>query len=104
MKKVIQRHLEQVLTQLYPQAEAKLRPTVDYADNLQFGQLSTSAALSLASSVKQPPRQMAEQIAGQLKDIAEVTDLAEDITVDGPGYINFQLKPSALWQESSRFA
>lgn len=60
----------------------------------QFGDFATNVALQLSKSVGKNPREIAEALAVQLK-----TDLAEkikDISVAGPGFLNFTLTDQAL--------
>jgi arginyl-tRNA synthetase len=50
-----------------------------------FGDLSTPVAMSLARTLRQSPRKIAEKIVNSLAD----TERFEKIEVAGPGFINF---------------
>lgn len=67
---------------------------VEVPKDLDYGDLSTNAAMILASQLKVPPRKLADLIIEHLKNIEEI----EEITIAGPGFINFKLKPY-FWHE-----
>lgn len=58
----------------------------------QFGDFATNVALQLAGKQGRNPREIAEEIAGKLR---ESGDFAE-VTVAGPGFINLRLSDAAL--------
>jgi arginyl-tRNA synthetase len=60
-----------------------------------FGDFATTVALGLAKILKSPPRKIAEDL---VQNIADKNKLLENITVDGPGYINFTLS-DAYWRK-----
>ncbi|MDB5324233.1 MAG: argS [Phycisphaerales bacterium] len=70
-------------------------PLVTTAQNEKFGDYQANAAMSLAKTLeaktgqKTNPRQIAEQIKGKL-DLAEI---ATEISIAGPGFINVRLSP-----------
>ena len=51
------------------------------------GDLATNAAMVLAKPAGRPPRELAEELAGRLREISEVTEAA----VAGPGFLNLRL-------------
>src|SRR5687767_4324991 len=73
-------------------------PLVGPAQNEKFGDYQANAPMSLSKVVseksgqKANPRQVAEQIKGALK----VDDLASEVSIAGPGFINVRLKPEFL--------
>jgi arginyl-tRNA synthetase len=73
-------------------------PLVAPAQNDKFGDYQANAAMSLAKTLaektgqKTNPRQVAEQIKSNLK----VEDLASEVSIAGPGFINVKLKPEFL--------
>ncbi len=71
---------------------ANADPLLVPASNPKFGDYQSNAPLSLAKACGQPPRAIAEQILAQL----DVSDLCDPPSIAGPGFINFQLKPSYL--------
>jgi len=74
--------------------EAKLDAiTLEPPRDAAHGDLSTNAAMVLAGQLKAKPRDIAEQIAAELRTISGV----EAVEIAGPGFINFRLAPSA-WQ------
>lgn len=58
----------------------------------QFGDYATNVALQLAGKLDKSPREIAEKIAASL---GENEDFAE-VSVAGPGFINFRLSDAAL--------
>ncbi len=63
----------------------------------QFGDFATNVALRLKDMPKaddQNPRQLAEQIAAELRTVLH--DIVSEVTVAGPGFINLRLTDSAL--------
>lgn len=63
-----------------------------------FGDFATTVALGLAKVLKSPPRKIAETL---VQNIANSNKLFENITIDGPGYVNFTLS-NAYWQKVVR--
>lgn len=60
----------------------------------QFGDYASNVALQLAGVVGQSPRQIAEQLVASLKPV--LAEQAADITIAGPGFINFTLHDHVL--------
>jgi arginyl-tRNA synthetase len=60
----------------------------------QFGDYSTNVALQLAKEVDKTPRQIGEELAAKLRE--SLADTVEDISVAGPGFINFKLNDRLL--------
>lgn len=60
----------------------------------QFGDFATNAALKLAKQVGQNPREVAEQLAGKIRENAG--DQIREVSVAGPGFLNIRLSDAAL--------
>lgn len=58
----------------------------------QFGDYATNVALQLAKKVGQNPREIAEQIAGKLKNDASISE----VSIAGPGFINLRMSDESL--------
>lgn len=58
----------------------------------QFGDYATNVALQLAKPLGKNPREIAEVIAGKLRETGEYSE----VTVAGPGFINIRLSGGAL--------
>jgi arginyl-tRNA synthetase len=73
------------------------------------GDYATSIAMKLAAAakaadIKVNPRALAERIADQMRESAELVpayDLIETVEVAGPGFINLRLKPVWLLQQAA---
>lgn len=61
------------------------------------GDLATNAAMILAKSAHQNPRELGDLIANELKSLPSVID----VSVAGPGFINFKLSPAFWYQQLS---
>lgn len=68
----------------------------------RFGDLQANGALPYAKQIKTNPRQIAQSIVEKLKENPIVTDVAE-VSIAGPGFINFKFKPSFLLAWLSAF-
>ncbi|WP_323767300.1 arginine--tRNA ligase [Marinovum sp.] len=81
-------------------AEGTLPDGLDYANvavepprDPLHGDMATNAAMVLAKPAQKKPRDIAEALAGKLRDDARIT--AADVA--GPGFLNMRLAP-AVWQ------
>ena len=72
-------------------AERGFQPEVRVADPAH-GDFQANGALAFAKREKQNPRALAQQVVDQLGELAGDFE----ITLAGPGFINFRLKPAAL--------
>jgi len=68
---------------------------IEIPRNEQFGDLSTTVALTLAGPFKKPPRKIAEEIVGSIRDKSQF----EKIEIAGPGFINFTFSKEYLAAE-----
>lgn len=66
--------------------------------DVQFGDYATNVALQLAGTLGRSPRDIAEQIAGKLREAGEFAA----VEVAGPGFINLTLSPEALLELTRR--
>jgi arginyl-tRNA synthetase len=66
----------------------------------QFADYQADVALRLSKPLKQPPLEIARQIAAQI----EQGDLFESVTVSPPGFVNFKLSRAFLERELARLA
>src|SRR5262245_21919997 len=80
-------------------------PLVTPSANAQFGDYQSNAAMGLAKQLAQGgaktnPRQAAEQIKAKLK----LGEVASDVSIAGPGFINVKLAPAWLAARLSEIA
>src|SRR5579872_4583036 len=73
------------------------RVTVEPTRDASHGDMATNAAMVLAKPARKNPRQLAEEIAGQLRS----DPLIAKAEVAGPGFINLTLRPEA-WLNALR--
>ncbi|MCI0469987.1 MAG: arginine--tRNA ligase [Nitrospirae bacterium] len=71
-----------------------------------FGDLSTPIAMSLAKTVKQPPRKIAEDIVNAIKKIPPIEkmgfEIFKKIEIAGSGFINFTFSEDFICMELKR--
>jgi arginyl-tRNA synthetase len=87
----IQIRLQEAVAQALPDAQLEqvlVRPCPDP----RFGDYQSAALMSLAKSRKINPRRLAAEVAARL----QVSEWCEKVETAGPGFLNFQLKPSAV--------
>lgn len=75
----------------------ELMPQISRPDP-QFGDWATNVALQLAGQLNRSPREIAEEIAGHLRESGNYSE----VTVAGPGFINLRLSDNALIAEALR--
>src|SRR2546421_12768772 len=73
------------------------RVVVEPPREAAHGDMATNAAMVLAKEANTKPRDLAEQIAANLR----ADDLIASVDVAGPGFINITLKPTA-WVDTLR--
>ena len=61
----------------------------------EFGDYSTTVALELAKDLDQSPRDIANEL---VQELSQNTNMY-DVSVAGPGFINFRVKASSLAEE-----
>jgi len=88
--------LAAVLEQLQPGAGA--RAAYESPKVAAHGDLATTAAMQLAKPLKQPPRQVAENLRSALLATPAFQAWVDAIDIAGPGFINIKLKPAAKQQ------
>ncbi|MDZ7744422.1 MAG: arginine--tRNA ligase [Candidatus Saccharibacteria bacterium] len=93
MRKKISTSLRETAKNVY---NIDINPELNRTDE-QFGDYATNIALQLSKKVGKSPQTVAEELVGKLRDILN-TDI-DDISVAGPGFINFRLSDQALLDE-----
>src|SRR3989440_327189 len=69
-------------------------PILAPSQNEKFGDYQSNAAMGLAKAQKANPRQVAEKI----KAVLNLGDMASEVSIAGPGFINVRLSP--IWLAS----
>ena len=67
-------------------------PVIRVAQNPEFGDYQCNAAMALAKQRGLKPRELAEKIV----ESVDVSSIAEDLEIAGPGFINIKLRSDAL--------
>lgn len=84
------------LLQLYP-ADAKGKIVVEPPKDASHGDISTNAAMVLSKAAGKNPRELAETFKSLFKQI----DCVSEISIAGPGFINFKLKTDFILKQVS---
>jgi arginyl-tRNA synthetase len=82
-------------TGVFPTPPDLSRIVVEPPRDAGHGDLATNAAMALAKEARAKPRDLAEKLAGELRQVAGVTA----VEVAGPGFINLTLDPS-VWRDA----
>ncbi|MBX7148981.1 arginine--tRNA ligase [bacterium] len=77
-------------------ASASFTPHLEKPAIVAHGDLATNVALTLSKQLGKKPRELAERIQKNIKDDI---GLIEEITIAGPGFLNFKIK-SSFWVKS----
>ena len=77
----VQRALATAFGQEYATADPLIRPS-------QFADYQANVALSLAKRLRRSPREVARDI----NDALDISDMCGDVEVSGPGFLNFKLR------------
>ncbi|MCS7149620.1 MAG: arginine--tRNA ligase [Caldimicrobium sp.] len=90
IREIIDRSIQKSYTEI-----DKINFEVEKPKREDFGDLSTNVALVLQGVLKENPRKIAEDLSNQLK---EERALFERVEIAGPGFINFWLRNSLLFE------
>lgn len=94
MKQVLKSVLIQALKKLdYPSDNIN----IETPNNPDHGDVSTNIAMILAKSLQKNPRDIAQNIITMVQ--SEIDSLLQEITIAGPGFINFKFKPEVYHEQ-----
>ena len=94
MKDLIINQLKESLVEL-DYYDTDLQISISTPKNKEFGDLSSNVALLLSKRLKKNPL----EIAGDIKNKLDGSDLFKDINIAGPGFLNFNLNPDSITNE-----
>ncbi|MDB6097091.1 MAG: argS [Francisellaceae bacterium] len=97
--KLIKYHCVTSLKGIFPEFEIDTLSgliSLSQATQEKFGHYQCNSAMKLAKLVSMPPRDIAEKWVKALNEIPESKLLFSEITIAGPGFINFMLNPAYL--------
>ena len=92
----LQKKIEEVCVSL----GIERKVTLEHPQELTHGDFATSIALSAAKDLKQNPKELAEVVAGKIRELND--ESIQEVSVAGPGFINISLTQKALFEELSR--
>ncbi len=91
---ILTERFAQAIASAFPQA-AGADPMVSASRNPKFGEFQCNAAMTLAKTLGQPPREVAKALVSAAK-IADIAEPLSEASIAGPGFINITLRPDAL--------
>ena len=95
ISKIVVSALESAIAAESLPAVGDVTPTVERPKNAEHGDYSTSIALALASSMRMAPRAIATEVVKHVEPSAMVSD----VSIAGPGFINFKLADDWLREQ-----
>jgi arginyl-tRNA synthetase len=93
VEREIREALTEALDRLFPGAVETASVELETPREKGHGDFATNIAMTLARSLRRPPRVIAESVAAAL---GERDDLFAGVEVAGPGFINFRIAPARL--------
>lgn len=97
LQSLIERSVISAVTRVFGEGYADVDPMVRPAANRQFGDYQADLAMGLSKRVGLAPREAAQRLAKAL----EGEPWPEQVSVAGPGFINFVLKQSVLEERAA---
>ncbi len=101
IKELLGLEIKDIVLRLYPSWSGEV--VVEEPRGGGFGDYATTVAMSLAKEAKTSPRSVAETVVGELMQVDKLKNLVDDISIDGPGFINFRLTSNCLWSEVNEY-
>jgi len=96
MQRDVRRALREALTRVYGETVPEdTSLEVEVPRDKDHGDLATNAAMILAKVLRRSPRSIAEALVPELR---RREDLFSEVSLAGPGFINFRIAPSRLRQ------
>ena len=92
LKIFLQTHVQKVIHDIYPSVSTEV--SLEYPRDRTHGDFSCNIALQLSKELGKPPREIAQKIVEHFPK----EDFLKDITIAGPGFINFLLQDSVLYK------
>ena len=100
---ILEKALNRAFIKVFPQEDPSSKTSsVLKGSNLvpaskpEFGDFQINCALSLAKELKQPPREIAQQIADQLQKDNDFVQICNPPVLAGPGFINLSINSKTL--------
>jgi len=94
MKDQLQEYLKGIIVKFGSDISA---PALDYPENPDHGDFTTNVAMANAKKLGMAPKVLAEKIVAEVK--SSMPDYLKDVSVAGPGFINFFVKDIEIQKE-----
>jgi arginyl-tRNA synthetase len=109
MKTRLTQLLQEVLQEVFKDAQGRavmdaiplpvLVPVLEVPSQPEHGDFATTLPMTLARTLKRPPKEIASQLKALLQQHPSYADLIQAIEIAGPGYLNFFIRP-ACWLQT----
>jgi len=101
MQDYLKRKLRDVLDALDDDVPDDFEPELETPANPEHGDLSTNTAMRLPPHLKRPPREIASDLVGRLRERLD-PERIRAVEVAGPGFVNFRFADDYLWNGLSQ--
>ena len=102
LQEKLTRLIQETINKIVPDNQAQIK--LERPKQASHGDIATNIAMQLAKPAKRNPRELAQEICDALIDNPEAQDILATAEIAGPGFINFRLKPEALWAVIEKIA
>lgn len=95
IRQILRERFSSAITKAFGAEFANVDPLIQAVNPPHFGDYQANFAMALAKQLKSKPQEIAKQVL----DHFEKTDLCDELQISGPGFINFSLANSFLQNE-----
>ena len=87
--------IQETINKIVPENQAQIK--LERPKQADHGDIASNIAMQLAKAAKRNPRELAQEVCDALLNHPEAQSILAAAEIAGPGFINFKLKPEALW-------
>ena len=99
LPKLIEAGLREAILKVFPDVDPDVIQ-LQVCANPKFGDYQCTSVMAIAKKRKLNPREQAQKVLDEL----ELSDIADEVQLAGPGFINIRLKPAAIKRALSQAA
>ena len=96
LPKLIEAGIREAILKVFPETDPKVIQ-LQICANPKFGDYQCTSVMAIAKQKKMNPRECAQKVLEYL----DFSEIAEEVQLAGPGFINVRLKPDAIKQALS---
>ncbi len=105
LMQLLQEVLQEVLREMIEDAQGRglsvpdvPLPLLERPSQPEHGDFATPLPMTLARTLKRPPREIASQLKALLQQHPSYADLIQSVEIAGPGYLNFFIRPDCWFR------